>query len=204
MPERRIALKSKPSLETLPGAGWGGIAARHAAGRMTRRSALCRLGYAAAAILGANFLVADGPKARATVVANPPCNLSKTCSGLYCGLSNDASTCDQLAGSCPNGCMQANGCPVGSQPEGSWTGCCSCANGAASYTVVYTDCCSSQFKNYLQLPAPCNPNPCFEHVNCPANRYSTSGWCQDVVDICGGPGTDYYICTQVRAAKNKC
>gem|GEM_PF-5853477 len=56
-------MKSKPPFERSPGAGWGGIAARQAARIMTRRSALCRLGYAAAALLGARFLVADGPRA---------------------------------------------------------------------------------------------------------------------------------------------
>ena len=147
------------------------------------------------------------PRALAKVAANPSCfDPQNPCgkAGLYCGMSNSASDCDQLLPSCPNGCMKANGCPVGSQPEGSWTGCCSCAGGSSSYIVTYTDCCSSTVKNYLDLPAPCNKNQCSEHANCPANTYSTTGWCQDFLDICGGPGTDYYICTKVEPTQTKC
>lgn len=157
-------MKSKPSRERPPGTGWAGKAAKHAAGSMTRRSALCRLGYAAAAMLGANFLVADGPKARATVVANPPCqfNQQKRCSpdGDLCGLQTGASLCNPLA-ACP-GCLQANGCPQGTSPSGSWVLCCQCANNNnQGILMTYTDCCGK-----LDTTGPCGGNCPAPHVAC--------------------------------------
>ena len=44
------------------GDGLVGAAAKFAATRLTRRSPVCRLGYAAAALVGAEFLVANGQR----------------------------------------------------------------------------------------------------------------------------------------------
>jgi hypothetical protein len=195
-------LKSKPSFERPAGTGWAGKAAKHAAGSMTRRGALCRLGYAAAAIFGANFLVADGPKATATVVANPPCQFNQTspCStdGWLCGLQPNAAPCNPLS-ACP-GCLQANGCPQGSAPSGSWKLCCQClGNPNLGRMVTFTDCCGTPFDPtgsgpcgsscpaLLRVPKGCNGNHC--------NACIIADWCE--------PFAGKYICTNVTSG-GKC
>jgi hypothetical protein len=189
-----------------------GMSQRAALG-LTRRSVICRVGYAAAALLGAKFLVADGPRALAKVAANPPCfDQQSPCgnTGIACGLSNDASPCGMLSSNCP-GCLQANGCPAGTAPNGSWTGCCACANGNAKYTVTYTDCCRSDGGYGLTgLPAPCNGPNCFLHVECPRNP-ATQNWCwgDSIIppsgEDCGSALLqNNYVCTDVQPSKQKC
>lgn len=199
--------KSRQTKDEL-GGGLMGAAARAAASRLTRRSLVCGLGYAAAAVMGAKFLIADGARAMATVKAGPTCFDAKNpCGthGLLCGLSGGAVVCKEAFGSvgCPN-CLQGNGCPKGSQPNQSWTGCCSCANGSASYTVQYTDCCSGSY-TCNKLPPPCNTNgnnTCVCHSDCSANPV-TDQWCNYYVDCRVSTGNNY-VCTRVTPTSAKC
>ena len=183
-------MKSKPSLERPSGTGWTGKAAKHAAGSMTRRGALCRLGYAAAAILGANFLLADGPKAHATVVAKPPCQLDTkspcNADGLYCGMQKNAGDCKGYA-QC-SGCIQANGCPQGTSPEGSWTACCLCPGSTTTgLYVTMQDCCGTITVNgKCWRCAPVYPGCTNE--TCTNNSCLGMDWCDYLVS---------YACTLV-------
>jgi hypothetical protein len=188
------------------GGGLVGAAAKFAATRLTRRSLVCRLGYAVAALAGAEFLVADGPRALAKVAANPPCAFSTALysapgggkcgkNGMLCGISKTAALCSDFA-ACP-GCLQASGCPQGRKAENSWTGCCSCLNLQASYLVQYTDCCSGTIANQNGLPAVCSKNCIAGNAGCPNNAIIQS-WCSGLIF------QDNYICTAVSVTSTKC
>lgn len=164
---------------------------------LTRRSVICRAGYAAAALLGAKFLVADGPRALAKVAANPPPNCfdqAHPCApdGLYCGIGLGVAPCSQMAGC--KGCLQANGCPVGTAEIHTWQACCLCTGQANHGTMVnYSDCCGLPLSGYSfnNLPAPCNG--CFPNgltgATCVGGIHGTASWCSYLQPD--------YICTNV-------
>ncbi len=191
-------MKNKPSFDQPPERGWTDAAARRAAGNLTRRSVLCRLGYAAAAALGANFLVANGPKASATVVAKPPCQLdtdiAKGCgkTGLYCGLTGPA-ICSGPIKVVPD-CIKAGGCPAGTAPYSSWTACCQCPNQAnTGLSVTYTDCCGTVDASKCEnVGVTVNPPCTGAAVSCPGCY--ASDWC-GIIGFGGGA----YVCTLVSA-----
>ena len=189
------------------GDGLVGAAAKFAATRLTRRSLVCRLGHAAAALMGAEFLVANGPRAVATVVGKSPCQFSQTnpcgANGILCGVESQAYPCSQLA-SCKD-CL-VDGCPQGTQPEAHWTGCCLCTNEMGTVKVNYTDCCSATLQNQTQLPAVCQP--CLPMVKDPCTgrvHSSTLSWCQGSLGFCDEAlGSDTYICTRVTSTNTAC
>lgn len=190
-------MKNKPPPERPSGTGWAGKAAKHAAGSMTRRGALCRLGYAAAGILGARFLLADGPKALATVVANSPCQLKQdgcAVTSIYCGMETPAGAspaidCGSLKIFGPD-CDQ-NGCPAGTTPSGEWIACCTCPqNQAKGLSVTYQDCCGTVDASRCKSFGGINPS-CASQICDPAScDFGEVDWCSP--SFFGG-----YVCTKV-------
>ena len=173
---------------------WNNAMASRIAAGLTRRNVLCRLGYFAATILGAEFLIANVPRARGTVIANPPCqlelNYNCTPTSINCGMQPPAVDCGGAVPSNPN-CMQANGCPAGTAPGENWRACCTCPeNSSVGVSVLYTDCCGSVDKTkcskWSGLGHSCTNKLCG----------ASQSWCQT-------SGSNNYVCTKIVAA-GKC
>lgn len=185
-----------------------GITAEKCATHFTRRSVLCRFAYAAAAILGAQFLVAEGFRGTAWANEDPGCNYAPNdpcgANGMLCGIAQGAIPCSGLAACL--GCLQANGCPLGTAPEGSWQGCCTCANKAGSQIVIYTDCCSSTIANQTKLPAQCQPCLPLLSAGCTGGCHpGAQAWCYGTFPICDEAwGLQNYICTHHQATQTTC
>jgi hypothetical protein len=176
-----------------------GIAAEKCATHFTRRSVLCRFAYAAAAILGAQFLVAEGFRGTAWANEGPKCKLNTNatagCSptGLYCGFTGPT-ICS--GGGVPTGCIQQSGCPAGTTPYGSWTACCQCPDqGTVGANVTYTDCCGTVSaakcgNNGVGVPPPC-PGGTANSTACPGCYLSD--WCGNFVT-----GGGKYVCSVIK------
>ena len=192
----RMNLRNQHRIKDELGGGLVGAAAKFAATRLTRRSLVCRLGYAAAALMGAEFLVANGPRAVATVKGTPPCFDQKDpcgANGKWCSIASNAAPCDQMK-TCA-GCLQASGCPVGTAPEDSWTACCICVGQAnLGWFVKYVDCCATALSGLStqNLPLPCKG--CFPQglsgTNCVGANHTAGSWCSTL--------HPNYVCTQVQ------
>lgn len=199
MATRRTTLKNQPEIKHRPDLDWTGTVARNLASGLTRRSVLCRLSYAAAAVLGVRFLVAGGARGSGTPGAKGhlPCfSESDKCNGILCGLQVSALLCEPLK-ACP-GCLDnKTHCPQGTAPSDSWYLCCTCTNDNTKATqVIYTDCCGTPIDPHG--PGPCGEkcaqipeNPGCKQPRAPC--YLTgfgADWCTV------GAGT--YVCTTYR------
>lgn len=168
--------------------------ANYVSERMTRRTMLGRTGEKLCAILGVGFAGAAAvstskwasaqegqsePPTRREAQQNCTHSNDATITGVWGGVSGVS--CDGYAGC--NNCLQANGCPQGTQLGAFWQACIKCVeNQQKGHLFKYWDCCGGPVGNNCNGCNPANIPNANNPANCPLAL-----WC--------GTAPMPYVCT---------